>query len=216
MRERSPAKLCCFYVFKWKNRGFCVWFDSPHLTSLTLTFPEGTVPQSVLLIIEVQAQIILSRSHSPTISFFSIINVASKKRPMVVVKLGPGLQIPTHCIPGAHSWEKATTNEETHTEQDGVRDRGRAVWWKGIFVIWCSKQYRGHIQYRYYLNPPSFGDITAYLSFSQRWKNLCVCTVCVHFLWYALGLLAIYHLVSFLHQDRIFHHDVWCCVWNFG
>lgn len=88
---------------------------------------------------------------------------------MVVVKLGPGLQIPTHCVPGAHSWQT-----KRHTHRTGETER--YLMKMNICHLVAQTIPRGHNQSRYYLNPPSFGGSTAYLSFLQRWMNLCGCT----------------------------------------
>lgn len=100
---------------------------------------------------------------------------------MVAVKVGPGLQIAARCIPGARSRGKAKRNgKDTHPERERVRDRGRIVWWKLIFVIWCSRQYpvdtystTGGVWIHF-----PFQDNTTDLCLQHSRERVCVC-VCV-------------------------------------
>ncbi len=112
------ANLCCFSVFKWKDRGLSVCFDWP-LSSFDRNqwHQKGLLPNSTFHNLHWVTKCSWSLSHSPTISFFSFINCASKTGPLVAVKLGPGLQIAAHCIPGARSRGKAKRNRERHTHR---------------------------------------------------------------------------------------------------
>lgn len=102
---------------------------------------------------------------------------------MVAVKVGPGLQIAARCIPGARSRGKAKRNgKDTHPERERVRDRGRIVWWKLIFVIWCSRQYpvdtystTGGVWIHF-----PFQDNTTDLCLQHSRERVCVCVVPVH------------------------------------